>query len=177
MVSLQYNLTSRPLSTITSSLRFKMFELDPDTKETFGNGSDETWSLPPFEITFSDYVCVDEGVDFGDFDTLWNAQSVGPTAAELAETFCLTALSSMPEAVSAITEAFGARPIGNTDKVDPYSSQHTLLLAGRLLYPPGPFLCRCRLTMSAASGCTLELAVRSGAGHSVCEAVMEAIGG
>lgn len=174
MVSMQYALSNRPTVTLSSSLRFKVFECDPDTKEPYSqNGSDETFALPPFDITFADYVIAEPGVP--DFDTAWNAASVGPMAAEMSETFCLTALSTMPEAVSAIVDAFGAAPIGNTDRVDPYSNQHTLLLSGSMLYPPGRFLCRCRLSVTPTTGCTLELTVRSAAGRSVCEAVMEAV--
>jgi hypothetical protein len=87
---------------------------------------------------------------------------------------CLNGWGGPAEAVDTVIEYLGLRPVERTGTVPADKATHTLLLSGNLLGVARVFV-RCRLVYSAATGVTMEMAVRS-TDRDVSAAIAAAIG-
>ena len=81
--------------------------------------------LEDLEISVSDHVSKAQRSNFA---AAW--EELGPSS-ELEDTFALTSLSSLSEAVTQVTSFLGMHPCDRSDRVPDGKSNHTLFLAGK----------------------------------------------
>jgi coatomer subunit gamma len=92
---------------------------------------------------------------------------------EVSETFELSSMANIEEAVNQITAFLGMAPCEKSNRIKPEKSTHTLYLSG--VYSGGhPVLAVAKLAQD--EGVTLQLTVRS-SDESTCALVSSAVGG
>jgi len=155
------------IGTCSATLKFKVRDCDPSTGEPeTDEGYDDDYMLEDIEITLSDHM---NRVLQASFNSAW--EELGATN-ELSDTYALSHLSSLEEAVRNVTNFLGMQPAERSDKLPEGKSSHTLYLAG--VYRGGhDVLVRAKLALS--DGVTMQLTVRS-ADSNVAEMIASAVG-
>jgi len=139
--------------TFACTLKFLVKDCDPQTGEPDDEGYDDEYSLEDVEVTVADHV---QRVMKPNFAASW--EEVGPEN-ELEDTYALSTMSSMEEAIKNIIQYMGLQPCERSDKVAEGRSSHTLYLAG--VFRGGhDALVRAKLALDS-SGVTMQLTVRS----------------
>merc|ERR1712179_663970 len=116
-----------------------------------GGYSDE-YVLEDLEITVADYV---QRLMKGNFPAAW--EELGPTN-ELEDTYSLSTMKTLDEAIKNISTFLGLQPCERSDKVPEGKSSHTLFLAG--VFRGGhEVLVRAKLALS--DGVAMQLTVRA----------------
>eukprot|EP00128_Syssomonas_multiformis_P002981 Colp12_sorted_trinity150504_noHs@28643 len=140
--------------TFSNTLKFIVKDCDPATGEPDEQGYDDEYLLEDLEVTASDHILP---VGVNNFGAAWDELGAD---AELEETFELTAMKSLEESVTAVIGYLGMQPCERSDKIPAGKASHTLVLSG--LFRGGQrALVRARMAYQAASGVTMQLAVRS----------------
>ena len=85
----------------------------------------DEYVLEDLDVTVADYVQRAMKANFG---AAW--EELGPTN-ELEDTYALSSMRTLDEAVRNIVKFLGMQPCERSDKVPEGKSSHTLLLAGR----------------------------------------------
>jgi len=154
-------------ASFSCTLKFIVKDCDPATGEPDDDdGYDDEYVLEDIDMVVADHA---QGVVRTNFLASWD--ELGEEN-EMEETFALSSMSSLEEAVNKITHFMGLQPCERSDRVPEGKSSHTLLLAG--VYRGGcDVMVRARLALK--DGVTMHLTVRS---HDavVSEVVMSAIG-
>merc|ERR1740128_359679 len=136
-----------------ATLRFVVKDCDPatglpDTDE----GYEDEYLLEEVELTVADHV---QRVLKANFGAAWD--EIGDQN-ELEDTYALSAMKTLEQAVKQISQFMGMQACERSDKVPEGKSSHTLLLSG--VYRGGAeVLVRARLALS--DGVTMQLTVRS----------------
>lgn len=154
----------------SNTLKYLVKDCDPNTGEPDDDeGYEDEYVLEDLEVTVSDHV---QKVLKANFAASWD--ELGPES-EVEDTYALSTMKTLPEAVQKITQFMGMQACERSDKVPEGKSSHTLLLAG--VYRGGhDVLVRARLaTTGVAEGVTMSLAVRS-RDPDVCQVVISAVG-
>ncbi|XP_066913900.1 coatomer subunit gamma-2-like [Clytia hemisphaerica] len=154
-------------ASFTCTLKFIVKDCDPGTGEPDDDeGYDDEYVLEDVEMVVADHV---QGVVRTNFLASWDEID---DENEMEETFALSSMSSLEEAVTKITQFIGLQPCERSDRVPEGKSSHTLLLAG--VYRGGiDVMVRSRLALK--DGVTMHLTVRS-QDPIVSEVVMSAVG-
>jgi len=154
-------------ASFTCTLKFIVKDCDPSTGEPDDDeGYDDEYVLEDVEMVVADHV---QGVVRTNFLASWDEID---DENEMEETFALSSMSSLEEAVTKITQFIGLQPCERSDRVPEGKSSHTLLLAG--VYRGGiDVMVRSRLALK--DGVTMHLTVRS-QDPIVSEVVMSAVG-
>ncbi|ESO90558.1 hypothetical protein LOTGIDRAFT_191967 [Lottia gigantea] len=140
--------------TFTCSLKFIVKDCDPNTGEPDDEGYEDEYVLEDVEVTVADHV---QRVIKPNFGASW--EEVGPEN-ELEDTYALSSMNSLEEAVKNIVLYLGMQPCERSDKVPEGKSSHTLYLAG--VFRGGhDALVRAKLALTDDSGVTMQLTVRS----------------
>ncbi|XP_064605272.1 LOW QUALITY PROTEIN: coatomer subunit gamma-2-like [Liolophura sinensis] len=135
------------------TLKFIVKDCDPNTGEPDDEGYEDEYVLEDLEVTVADHV---QKVVKPNFGASW--EEVGPEN-ELEETYALSTMNSLEEAVKNIIQFMGMQPCERSDKVTEGKSSHTLFLAG--VFRGGhDCLVRAKLALTDA-GVTMQLTVRS----------------
>ncbi|KAF2350180.1 Coatomer subunit gamma C-terminal [Trinorchestia longiramus] len=122
--------------------------------------------LEDIDINVSDHVSKAQRSNFA---AAW--EELGP-GSELEDTFALTNLTTLAEAVTQVTNFLGMHPCDRSDKVPDGKNSHTLYLAGT--YRGGQsVLVRAKLALS--DGVAMQLTVRS-TDSAVSEVIASAVG-
>lgn len=153
--------------TLSATLKFTVRDCDPATGEPdTDEGYEDDYTLEDVEITVADHV---QRAARSNFAAGW--EELGATN-ELEDTFALSAMSTLEEAVTQITQFLGMHPCDRSDRIPEGKSSHTLYLAGT--YRGGhEVLVRAKLAL--ADGVTMQLTVRSD-DPEVSEVIASAVG-
>ncbi|XP_066994235.1 coatomer subunit gamma [Anabrus simplex] len=156
------------VGTFSATLKFLVKDCDPATGQPDSDeGYDDEYMLEDVEITLADQI---QKVNKANFGSAW--EEAASTYCELEDTYSLTSMSSLEEAVRNIVSFLGLQPAERSDKVPEGKSSHTLYLAG--MFRGGhDVLVRARLAL--AEGVTMQLTVRS-TDPDVAELVTSAVG-
>lgn len=153
--------------TFSCTLKFIVKDCDPNTGEAEDEGYDDEYVLEDVEVAVGDHV---QKVMKPNFGASW--EEVGPDN-ELEDTYALSTMKTLEDAVKNIIQYLGLQPCERSDKVPEGKSSHTLYLAG--VFRGGhDALVRAKLAM-ADSGVTMQLTVRS-TDPNVSEVLVSAIG-
>jgi coatomer protein complex subunit gamma len=121
---------------------------EPDSLE----GYHDEYVLEDLEVTIADFV---QRAMKGNFVAAW--EELGPDH-QLEDTYSLSSLKSLDEAIKSVTSHLGLQACERSDKVPEGKISHTLLLAG--IFRGGvDVLVRARLAL--ADGVTMQITVRS----------------
>ncbi|XP_029471888.1 coatomer subunit gamma-2 [Rhinatrema bivittatum] len=138
--------------TFNCTMKFVVRDCDPSTGLPDDEGYDDEYVLEDLEVTLADHV---QKVLKPNFAAAW--EEVGDKY-EKEETFALSSIKTLEEAVSNIIKFLGMQPCERSDKVAENKNSHTLYLAG--VYRGGyDVLVRSRLAL--ADGVTMQVTVRS----------------
>ncbi|XP_046580673.1 coatomer subunit gamma-2-like [Haliotis rubra] len=137
----------------TCTLKFIVKDCDPNTGEPDDEGYEDEYVLEDVEVSVADHV---QRVIKPNFAASW--EEVGPEN-ELEDTYALSTINSLEEAIKNIIQYLGMQPCERSDKVAEGKSAHTLFLAG--VFRGGhDALVRAKLALTD-SGVTMQLTVRS----------------
>lgn len=152
--------------TFTCTLKFIVKDCDPNTGEADEEGYEDEYVLEDLEVTVADHV---QKVVKPNFAASW--EEVGESN-ELEDTYALSSMKSIDEAVKSIINFMGLQPCERSDKVPEGKSSHTLYLAG--VFRGGhDVLVRAKLAFS--EGVTMQITVRSTDAHA-SEVLASAVG-
>lgn len=154
--------------TFSNTLKYLVKDCDPNTGEPDDDeGYEDEYVLEDLEVTVADHV---QKVLKANFAASW--EELGADC-QVEDTYALSTMKTLPEAVQQITQFLGMQVCERTDKVPEGKSSHTLLLAG--VYRGGhDALVRARLATTGL-GVTMNLAVRS-KDPDVCQVIISAVG-
>ncbi|CAG0888508.1 unnamed protein product [Cyprideis torosa] len=169
LVSLPDDLTECT-GTFSAVLKFNVRDCDPNTGQPeTDDGYEDEYILEDFGLTVADQV---SRVSKSNFGVAWD--ELGETN-ELQDTFALTTVKTLEEAVKNITDFLGMQPCERSDKVPEGKNSHSLFLAG-VFRTGDDALVRARLAVSPHSeGVTMQLCVRS-PNPNVAEAIAQSVG-
>ncbi|XP_019365186.1 PREDICTED: coatomer subunit gamma-2 isoform X3 [Gavialis gangeticus] len=138
--------------TFSCTMKFTVRDCDPNTRVPEDDGYDDEYVLEDLEVTVSDHI---QKVLKPNFAAAW--EEVGDDF-EKEETFALSSIKTLDEAVNNIVKFLGMQPCERSDKVPENKNAHTLYLAG--VYRGGhDILVRSRLALG--DGVTMQVTVRS----------------
>ncbi|XP_048409894.1 coatomer subunit gamma-2 isoform X1 [Stegostoma tigrinum] len=138
--------------TFSCTMKFVVKDCDPNTGLPEAEGYDDEYVLEDLEVTVSDHM---QKVLKPNFIAAWD--KIGDKF-QKEETFALSSVKTLDEAVNNIISFLGMQPCERSDKVPENKSAHTLYLAG--VFRGGfDVLARARLAM--ADGVTMQVTVRS----------------
>lgn len=153
--------------TFPCALKFVVRDCDPNTGEPDDEGYSDEYVLEDVEVAVADHV---QKVLKPNFAASW--EEVGPEN-ELEDTYALSSMPTLEEAIKNIIQYLGLQPCERSDKVPEGKSAHTLFLAG--MYRGGhDALVRAKLALDSSGGVTMQLTVRSTDPH-VSEVLATAI--
>uniref|UniRef100_A0A2K5LN39 Coatomer subunit gamma n=1 Tax=Cercocebus atys TaxID=9531 RepID=A0A2K5LN39_CERAT len=110
--------------TFSCMMKFTVKDCDPTTGETDDEGYEDEYVLEDLEVTVADHI---QKVMKLNFEAAWD--EVGDEF-EKEETFTLSTIKTLEEAVGNIVKFLGMHPCERSDKVPDNKNTHTLLLAG-----------------------------------------------
>jgi len=157
-------------TTIAPLMKFTVKDCDPDTGEPDSEeGYEDEYQLEDLDVAFGDFM---QRVNKTNFRNAW--EELGE-ANELEDTYELTAIKSLPEAIKQILQHLGMQPCERSDKVPDGKSSHQLLMSG--VFRGGfEVLAIAKLVLpSPEEGVTMQLTVRS-ENPDVSELVTQVIG-
>uniref|UniRef100_A0A8C5TVE6 Coatomer subunit gamma n=1 Tax=Malurus cyaneus samueli TaxID=2593467 RepID=A0A8C5TVE6_9PASS len=138
--------------TFSCTMKFTVRDCDPSTGVPEEDGYEDEYVLEDLEVTVSDHL---QKVLKPNFAAAW--EEVGDDF-EKEETFALSSIKTLDEAVNNIIKFLGMQPCERSDKVPENKNSHTLYLAG--VYRGGSdVLVRSRLALG--DGVTMQVTVRS----------------
>lgn len=136
----------------TNTLKYIVKDCDPNTGEPDDEGYEDEYVLEDIEVLVADHV---QRVMKPNFAAAW--EEIGADN-EVEETYALSSMKTLEEAVKNIVQYLGLQPCERSDKVPEDKSSHVLYLAG--VYRGGhDVLVRGKLAL--ADGVTMQLSVRS----------------
>ncbi|KAK7808198.1 hypothetical protein U0070_016923 [Myodes glareolus] len=110
--------------TFSCVMKFTVKDCDPNTGEIDEEGYEDEYVLEDLEVTVADHI---QKVMKVNFEAAWD--EVGDEF-EKEETFTLSTVKTLEEAVGNIVKFLGMHPCERSDKVPENKNTHTLLLAG-----------------------------------------------
>jgi len=138
--------------TFSCTLKFVVKDCDPNTGEPDDDGYEDEYVLEDIEVTVADHT---QKVMKPNFAASW--EEVGPEN-ELEDTYALSTMKTLEEAVKNIIQFLGMQACERSDKVPEGKSSHTLFCAG--VFRGGhDVLVRAKLAL--AEGVTMQITVRS----------------
>ncbi|KAK2553926.1 Coatomer subunit gamma-2 [Acropora cervicornis] len=141
-------------------------DCDPNTGEPDDEGYEDEYVLEDVDVLVADHV---SRVHKTNFLASW--EEIGDEF-EMQDTYALTQMSSLEEAVKQIIDYLGMQPCERSDRVNPDKNSHALLLAG--VFRGGhDVLVRTRLAFD--QGVTMNITVRSD-DAGVSEVILSAVG-
>ncbi|XP_060527742.1 coatomer subunit gamma [Cylas formicarius] len=156
------------IGTFGAVLKFVVKDCDPSTGlPDTDDGYDDEYILEDLEITLGDQV---QKVTKANWAASW--EEAASSFHEVEDTYSLSSMNTLEEAVKNIVQFLGLQPAERSDKVPEGKTTHTLLLAG--IFRGGvDILVRAKLAL--ADGVTMQLTVRS-TDEGVAELITSAVG-
>nr|XP_026695163.1 coatomer subunit gamma-2 isoform X2 [Ciona intestinalis] len=139
-------------TSLSCTMKFRVKDCDPNTGEADEYGYDDEYALEDVDISVADHV---QKILKSNFGSSWD--ELGGDH-ELEDTYALSNLNTLQDAVRDIMKYLGMQACERSDKVPDGKSAHTLFLAG--VYRGGhDVLARAKLVLK--DGVTMQLTVRS----------------
>lgn len=156
------------IATFGAVLKFVVKDCDPATGlPDIDEGYDDEYMLEDLEITLGDQI---QKVSRANWGSAW--EEAESTFYEMEDTYSLSSMNTLEEAVINIIKFLGLQPAERSDKVPKGKTTHTLLLAG--IFRGGiDILVRAKLAL--ADGVTMQLTVRS-TDESIAELITSVVG-
>ncbi|XP_063218123.1 coatomer subunit gamma-2 [Bacillus rossius redtenbacheri] len=156
------------VASFSAVMKFLVKDCDPTTGlPDSEDGYDDEYILEDVDVTLGDQI---QKVAKANFGVAW--EEAAGSHHELEDTYALSNMGSLEEAVRNITSFLGMQPAERSDKVPEGRSSHTLYLAG--VFRGGhDVLVRAKLAL--AEGVTMQLTVRA-TDPDIAELVTSAIG-
>ncbi|VDL81197.1 unnamed protein product [Nippostrongylus brasiliensis] len=111
--------------TFAATLKFNVRDVDPTTGEAESDDTyDDSYALEELELTVGDSVAP---ITKQNFMAAWEALEGVPT---VDETFHLTTVNTLAEAIKKVSELLGLAPCERSDRVPEGKTQHSTMLAG-----------------------------------------------
>ncbi|CAB4008575.1 coatomer subunit gamma-2-like [Paramuricea clavata] len=152
--------------TFSNTMKFIVKDCDPNTGEADEEGYNDEYVLEDVEVVVADHV---QKVLKTNFAASW--EEIGDSH-EMKDTYALSQMKSLEEAVKQIIEYMGMQSCERSDRVPSDKKSHVLLLAG--CYRGGhDVLVQTKLAFS--DGVTMQITVRSSEAN-VSEVVLSAVG-
>ncbi|XP_040262950.1 coatomer subunit gamma-1 isoform X1 [Bufo bufo] len=152
--------------TFSCMLKFTVKDCDPNTGEADEEGYDDEYVLEDIEVTVVDHI---QKVLKPNFGAAW--EEVGGEF-EKEETFNLSTIKTLEDAVGNVIKFLGMQPCERSDKVPENKNAHTLYLAG--VFRGGyDILVRAKLVLTDTV--TMQVTARSKEEHPV-DAIMASVG-
>ncbi|XP_046840338.1 coatomer subunit gamma-2-like [Xenia sp. Carnegie-2017] len=152
--------------TFSNTMKFVVKDCDPNTGEADDEGYDDEYVLEDVDVVVADHV---QKVFKTNFAASW--EEIGDSH-EMKDTYALSQMKSLEDAVKQIIEYMGMQPCERSDRVPSDKKSHVLLLAG--CYRGGhDVLVQTKLAFS--DGVTMQITVRSSEA-TVSEVVLSAVG-
>ncbi|XP_068108802.1 coatomer subunit gamma-1 [Hyperolius riggenbachi] len=152
--------------TFSCMLKFTVKDCDPNTGEADEEGYDDEYVLEDIEVTVVDHI---QKVLKPNFGAAW--EEVGDEF-EKEETFNLSTIKTLEEAVGNVIKFLGMQPCERSDKVPENKNAHTLYLAG--VFRGGhDILVRAKLVLTDTV--TMQVTARSKEEYPV-DAIMASVG-
>jgi len=146
-----------PTGSMAAKLKFIVKEVDPSTGDPEETGYDDDYKLEDIKLLTADYI---RKSYISNFSEEWEKYG---NSGEVVETFSLTSVKTMQDAVKEIIELLGMQPCDQSDIIPTGkgNNRHILYLSGKYLGDIN-ILVRARMMLSDSSqGLALELTVRS----------------
>ncbi|XP_065217369.1 coatomer subunit gamma [Planococcus citri] len=151
-----------------ATLKFVVKDCDPITGiPDSDDGYNDEYMLEDIEVTLSDQI---SKLNKLNFTAAWD--EVADAYCEVEDTYALTSMNTLEEAVQNIISFLGMQPAERTDKVVQGKSSHTLYLAG-VFRDSHEVLVRAKLALG--DGVTMQLTVRSEE-SSIAELISSTVG-
>jgi len=145
----------QPISgTFSNTLKFVSKEIDPSTGEADESGYDDDYQVEDIEVATADFV---RKTYVSNWEDKWN--EVGDEF-EVVETYSLSTMKSLQDAVKEIGDFLGMGAAERTDQVASKKTKHILLLTGEFLGGI-PVVARARMKFTEGQGVQMELTTRS----------------
>ncbi|ERL89814.1 hypothetical protein D910_07175 [Dendroctonus ponderosae] len=156
------------VATFGALLKFVVKDCDPATGlPDVEEGYNDEYMLEDLEVTLGDQI---RKLGKANWGAAW--EEAEGLFSEMEDTYALTSMTSLEEAVTNIVKFLGLLPAERSDKVPKGKTTHTLLLAG--VFRGGvDVLVRAKLAL--ADGVTMQLTVRS-QDEGVAELITSAVG-
>uniref|UniRef100_A0A0K8TSF1 Coatomer subunit gamma n=1 Tax=Tabanus bromius TaxID=304241 RepID=A0A0K8TSF1_TABBR len=156
-------------ATFGATLKFVVKDCDPSTGlPDSDDGYDDEYMLEDLEISVADQI---QKTKKSNFQAVWDAADTEEWV-EAEDTYALSAVNTMQDAVNTILKFLGLGPANLSEKVQEGTHTHTLLCSG--VFRGGvDILVRAKLAL--ADGVTMQLTVRS-TEPDVAELVTSAVG-
>ena len=114
------------VGTMSPTLKFIVKDCDPNTGEPDSDeGYEDEYVLEDLEVSMSDFV---QRAMKGNFLAAWEEMGAEN---ELEDTYALSSMKTLEEAVKNIIQYLGLQPCERSDKIPEGKSSHALLLAGK----------------------------------------------
>jgi coatomer subunit gamma len=136
------------------TLKFQVVDVDPATGDSLGEGYDDQYELEDADLSCADYI---KPAFAADFQERW--ESIGDEF-ECVETYALSTMQNLAEAVQAIKNQLGMAACDRSDQVSAKRTKHILYLAGSFAGEV-PVAVRSRMKFVEGAGVQMELTVRS----------------
>jgi len=153
-------------STLSCTMKFEVHDCDPTTGDEDDQGFPDEYVIDDIEITVGDFI---QKIVKSNFGAAW--EEVGDDN-EVENTYHLSTMETLEDAVAQIINFLGMMPAERSDKIPEGKVHHVLLLAG--IYKDGnQLLARAKLVLK--DGVQMQLTVRGTDAESV-GIVADAIG-
>eukprot|EP01136_Pigoraptor_vietnamica_P015653 Opistho-1_new@59074 len=140
---------------VTNTLKFIVKDCDPNTGEPDEEGYEDSYLIEDLELTTADFMLPHNVT--GEFEQAWEAAG---DEGQVEETFALSSMKSLEEAVSRVIGFLGMFPCKKSDVVAKGKNTHTLLVSG--IFKGGDqVLARAQLAFEPSTGVAMQLTVRS----------------
>ncbi|KAI3416381.1 hypothetical protein GPALN_005913 [Globodera pallida] len=150
----------RIAGTFGAKLQFKVRDVDPITGEPEGNDLyDDVYALESVEVGLADFLLA--SAPKGSFTTAWEALTEAGGGHETEESYALSNVHTLEDAVSKLLKCTALYPCEHSDRVPEGKSSHQLLLSG--IFRGGiDVLCRVRVVLDQADQTvSMNMIVRS----------------
>jgi coatomer protein complex subunit gamma len=138
--------------TFSCTLKFVVKDCDPNTGEPDDDGYEDEYVLEDVELTVADHM---QKVLKPNFAAAWEEIT---NSNELEDTYALSSMKTVEDAVKNIVDFLGLQACERSDKVPEGKNAHTLYLAGVFR---GGHDVLVRAKLAAAEGVTMQMTVRS----------------
>jgi len=145
---------SYPTGSFVSTLKFNIKEVDPQTGEPDSSGYGDEYQLEDAELSTCDYM---QKTFVPSFQEKWDAMG---DEFEVQETYSLSTMKSLQDAVKAVVDHLGMQPCERSDTIPPKKSKHILYLSGNFVGGVSA-LVRARMKFVEGQGVQMQLTVRS----------------
>ncbi|CAH1404315.1 unnamed protein product [Nezara viridula] len=157
------------VTNFAATLRFVVKDCDPMTGiPNSDDGYEEDYMLEDVEVMLADQM---QRLTKSNFGAAWEE---GESYSELEDTYNLSGINSLEEAVRSVVSFMGMQPADRSDRVQPDKSSHTVYLGG--MFRGGvEVLARAKLAMGNSPGVAMQLTVRS-PNPDICELIISVVG-